>query len=119
MTDSQKFIAKVCVVLAFSLGGWLATLGTSWQAGLTPLEVGGLLILLATNIGAILGVTSPSATRAVDIALTTGVHTRDDVKKIQNATEGGTVVTPEVAAAILAKPEPAPAVPAEPNGGKQ
>lgn len=115
MTDSQKFIAKVCLILAASLGGWLTTLGASFSAGLTPLALGGLLLLLATNVGAILGVTSPSNTRAVDIALTTGVHTRDDVKKIQNATDAGTVVTPEVVAAILAKPEPAPAVPAEPK----
>lgn len=49
---------------------------------------------------------SPLPSRAMQIALTPGVHTKEEVEKILKATAPGEVPTKEVAAAILNKPVP-------------
>lgn len=105
MSDQQKFFLKLAAALAGGLGGWVVTLPT-WNAALTPIAFGGLLMILASVFGGVFGVTSPAASQAVGIALLSGVHTQEDVKKIQTVTASGTVPTPEVAAAILAAPPP-------------
>lgn len=101
MTDTQKFYLKIFAVMAVSLGGWFATLGT-WAAGLTPLAMGGLLGILGSQIVGILGIVPPSAVRAVDIALLPGVHTQEEVAIVSKATAGGAIPTPMEAAAIIA-----------------
>lgn len=102
MNDQQKFIGKVIMVIALSTGGWFVTLST-WHSGLTPAALGGLLLILGSQLGGILGIIPPSVSRAVDIALLPGVHTQDEVKRIVKATDPGTVPSPETAAAILGK----------------
>jgi hypothetical protein len=104
MNDKQKFILKVAAVILTSLGGWFATL-VSWNAAaFTPLAFGGLLMILGSNLGAIL--TQPSSARDVDIALQPGVTTPDEVKAVRAATTTQTPITPQVVAAILDKPIP-------------
>lgn len=108
MTDQQKFLLKLVLVLTGSFSGWLAsTFGNSWSmAALTPIAVAGLLAIVASVLGSVFGIVTPAVSQAVDVALVSGVHTRDEVKQIQRVTEPGTVPTPNEAAAILGKPQP-------------
>lgn len=77
----------------------------------TPRQL--VIFAAASAIVAMAGVLqkSPLPDRKVDIALLSGVHTVEQVEKISKATGSGPVPSPEVAAAIIAQPEP-------PTGGK-
>lgn len=103
MTDKQIFRLKVFGVLAFAVGGWLMTLNGVWRAGLTPGAVSGLLVILAGQVGSILAIVPPKAQQAIDLALLSGMHTRDDVAKLQSVIVPGVIPPPQVVAAVLDK----------------
>lgn len=114
-------------------GAWLkALLAPAISAGLTPFAANPIATLIgavqftprqlamgavAMFITTLTGVWQkrPFPDRRVAIAVLRGVHTVDEVDKIDKATAPGTVVTPEIAAAILGKPAPPlPDVPQQP-----
>lgn len=66
------------------------------------------IFALAAAVVAMAGVLqkSPLPDRNVQIALVSGVHTTDDVKKIADVIKGDEPLTPAAAAAILGKPAP-------------
>lgn len=112
-TDKQKFQLKLAAALAAGLGGWVVTL-TSWSAALTPIAMGGLLMIIGSVLGGVFGITTPSDAHRVDLALLAGVHTIPQVDALQKATAPGVIPTPDVIKAVLkdAPPDPPPTVPA-------